>query len=73
MIILNINDIEENLYSTVLKFADDIKVMKVIQSVIDNHHCHADLQNDIKGLEKLGQIMANAVQCGQMQDDEFWI
>ena len=34
-----INDIEENLNSTVPKFADDTKVMKVI----DNHHCHADL------------------------------
>ena len=25
------------------------------------------------GIEKMGQIMANAVQCGQMQDDAFWI
>ena len=35
-----INDIEENLNSTILKFADDTKVMKVI----DNHHCHADFK-----------------------------
>ena len=41
-----INDIEENLNSTVLKFADDTKVMKVI----------ADLQNDIKGLEKWAKL-----------------
>ena len=47
LFLMYINDIEENLNSTVLKFADDTKVMKVI----DNHQCHADLQNDIKGLK----------------------
>ena len=58
-------DIEENLNSTVLKFADDTKVMKVI----DNHHCHADLQNDIKGLEKwakLWQMQFNVDKCKMM-------
>ena len=60
-----INDIEKNLNSTVLKFADDTKVMKVI----DNHHCHADLQNDIKGLEKwakLWQMQFNVDKCKMM-------
>ena len=44
LFLMYINDIEENLKSIVRKFADDTKVMKVI----DNHHCHADLQNDVK-------------------------
>ena len=52
LFLMYINDIEENLNSTVLKFADDTKVIKVI----DNHHCHADLQNDIKGLEKWAKL-----------------
>ena len=52
LFLMYINDIEENLSSTVLKFADDTKIMKVI----DNHHCNADLQNDIKGLEKWAKL-----------------
>ena len=36
LFLMYINDIEENLNSTVLKFADDTKVMMVI----DNHHCY---------------------------------
>ena len=36
LFLMYINDIEENLNSTVLKFADDTKVMKVIV----NHHCY---------------------------------
>ena len=65
LFLMYINDIEENLNSTVLKFADDTKVMKVI----DNHHCHADLQNDIKGLEKwakLWQMQFNVDKCKMM-------
>ena len=64
LFLMYINDIE-NLNSTVLKFADDTKVMKVI----DNHHCHADLQNDIKGLEKwakLWQMQLNVDKCKMM-------
>ena len=60
-----INDIEDNLNSTVLKFAYDTKVIKVI----DDHHCHADLQNDIKGLEKwakLWQMQFNVDKCKMM-------
>ena len=37
--------------------------------VIDNHHCHADLQNDIKGLEKwakLWQMQFNVDKCKMM-------
>ena len=65
LFLMYINDIEENLNSTVLKFADDTKVMKVI----DNHHCHADLQNDIKGLEKwaeLWEMQFNVDKCKMM-------
>ena len=63
--LLSIHPVEENLNSTVLKFADDTKAMKVI----DNHHCHADLQNDIKGLEKwvkLWQMQFNVDKCKMM-------
>ena len=64
LFLMYINDIE-NLNSTVLKFADDTEVMKVI----DNHHCHADLQNDIKGLKKwakLWQMQLNVDKCKMM-------
>ena len=60
-----INDIEDNLNSTVLKFANDTEVMKVI----DDHHSHADLQNDIQGLEKwakLWQMQINVDKCKMM-------
>ena len=65
LFLMYINDIEENLNSTVLKFADDTKVLKVI----DDHHCHADLQNDIKGLKKwakLWQMQFNVDKCKMM-------
>ena len=65
LFLMYINDIEENLISTVLKSADDTKVIKVI----DNPHCHADLQNDIKGLEKWAkfwQMQFNVDKCKMM-------
>ena len=65
LFLLYINDIEKKLNSTGLKFADDTNAMKVI----DNHHCHADLQNDIKGLEKWAkswQMQFNVDKCKMM-------
>ena len=43
LFLLNINDIEENLDSTITLFADDSAIYRKIDSVEDTHILHKDL------------------------------
>ena len=51
-LIIYINDLDDNITSKVLKFADDSKVSRKIKSDADRHHLQDDLNKLIEWSEK---------------------
>ena len=65
LFLISINDLDDNLFSDILKFADDTKILNVVEKDADRQR----LQEDIKALETWSckwQMEFNAAKCKVM-------
>ena len=69
LFVLFIDDIDKNVVSKVLKFANDTKLL----GRADGEENRRIIQEDLRKLFGWSQDWRNAVQCGQMWGDAFGI
>ena len=62
MFLTYINDLEDDISSKVLKFADDTKVFRKVNNVTDKQSLHDDLDKLVKWSEKW-QMLLNFGKC----------
>ena len=67
LFLIYINDLDDDITSKVLKFADDTKVFRKIKSDADRQHLQDDLNKLIEWSEKW-QMMFNFGKCTFTQD-----
>ena len=74
-IILNIyiNNLDDNIKSNVLKFADDTKVFRKINTGGDKQHLHNDVDKLVKRSEKWQIILNFGNVNAYIQDTGTWI
>ena len=71
LFLIYINDLDDNIKSNVLKFADNTKVFRKVNNNSDKQH----LQNDLDKLGKWSEKMADVIQFWKMkmQDTGNWV